>query len=181
PCWLIAFALLSVFMVASLITACFAGKEAQRDLRELAAGGSSSAAIALGKTAAAALRGWLLGISVVLGGLVTVNLAYWPGHVLLPPPSVAAAALALSLTASWLVALTGALLSFRAPSATRAQDHLKIAIGLTTLVVIDVVWFYPGDLLQVTLLPWMAAGALLIVAGLVFQPLRKRVASESES
>ena len=44
-------------IVGSLITGCFFGRDARRDLQELAAGGASAGAIALGKTGAAALRG----------------------------------------------------------------------------------------------------------------------------
>src|SRR6266446_1784708 len=55
---LIALAALSVFFVASLVTRCFAGEEARRDLRKLASTGSTSGAIAIGKAGAAALRGW---------------------------------------------------------------------------------------------------------------------------
>src|SRR6266699_2305514 len=56
PCSLILFAALSVLIVCSLITQCFFGPEARRDLRELAAGGASGGAIALGKAGAAAVR-----------------------------------------------------------------------------------------------------------------------------
>src|SRR5215467_6054596 len=65
PAPLIAFAALSVFFVASLVTGCFAGEVARRDLRELAASGASDGAISLGKAGAAALRGWSLGMAVV--------------------------------------------------------------------------------------------------------------------
>src|SRR5690349_4914141 len=47
---LIAFAALSVFFVASIVTGCFAGEAARRDLRELAASGVSDGAILLGKS-----------------------------------------------------------------------------------------------------------------------------------
>src|SRR5712691_12641529 len=61
---LIAFAALSVFFVASIVTGCFAGEAARRDLRELSASGASDGAILLGKSGAAALRGWSLGMAV---------------------------------------------------------------------------------------------------------------------
>jgi hypothetical protein len=70
PLSLVAFAALSVFLVASLITRSFAGKEALLDLRELAAGGTSGEAMALGKAAAATLRGWSFAIAMVLVGLI---------------------------------------------------------------------------------------------------------------
>src|SRR5260370_28734681 len=121
-CYVILFAGLSLLIVCSLITGCFFGPEARRDLRELAAGGASAGAIALGKAGAAAMRGLLLGIAVLLGGLVSVHLAYWPGHVLLPSNAVSGQAIALSLAGSWLVAFAGALISLRASSVRGAQD-----------------------------------------------------------
>jgi hypothetical protein len=139
---LIAFAGLSVFFVASIVTGCFAGTSARRDLRELAASGAS--AISLGKAGAAALRGWSLGMAVVVVGVVTVNLTNWSGHALLPDRAVSGEAVTLSLAASVLVALAGALISLRAASAKRAQRNLKIAIVLAILVSTDAVWFYPG-------------------------------------
>jgi hypothetical protein len=172
---LIAFAALSVFFVASIVTGCFAGTSARRDLRELAASGAS--AISLGKAGAAALRGWSLGMAVVVVGVVTVNLTNWSGHALLPDRAVSGEALALSLAASVLVALGGALISLRATSTKRAQRNLKIAIVLAILVLTDAVWFYPGDLLKVANLAWIVLGSLLIAAGIVFGLLRKQLAA----
>lgn len=172
---LIAFAALSVFFVASIVTGCFAGEAARRDLRELAASGSSDGAISLGKAVAAALRGWSLGMAVVVVGVISVNLAYWSGHALLPAGAVSGEAIALSLAASVLVAIGGASISLRASSAKLAQRNLKIAIVLAILVSTDAVWFYPGDLLQVANLAWFVLALLLIGAGVVFRLLRKQV------
>jgi hypothetical protein len=173
---LISFAVLSVFIVAPLITNCFAGEGARQDLRELAGSGSSGGAMALGKAGAAALRGWSMGLAVVLVGVVTVNLAYRAGHVLTPSPAVSAEALVLSLAASWLVALAGALISLRASSVREAQGNLRIAIVVGILVATDAVWFYPGDLLEVRNLTWMVAGLLLVLSGVVFFFLQKELA-----
>jgi hypothetical protein len=178
---LIAFAGLSVFFVASIVTGCFAGEAARRDLRELSASGASEAAISLGKAGAAALRGWSLGMAVVVVGVVTVNLANWSGHALLPDRAVSGEALALSLVASFLVAFAGALISLRAPSAQRAHRNLKIAIVLGILVATDAVWFYPGDLLKVANLTWIVFGLLLIGTGIVFQLLQKEVLAATAS
>ena len=172
---LIAFAALSVFFVASIVTGCFAGEAARRDLRELSACGASDGAILLGKAGAAALRGWTLGMAVVVVGVVTVNLANWRGHALFPDRAVSGQAIALSLAASLLVALAGALISLRAPSARLAHRNLKIAIVLAILVSTDVVWFYPGDLLKVANLAWIVLGLLVIGAAIIFGSLRKQV------
>jgi ABC-2 type transport system permease protein len=179
PCSLILFAALSVLIVCSLITGCFFGPEARLDLRELAAGGASGGAIALGKAGAAAMRGWLLGMAVLLGGLVTVNLAYWPGHVLAPPNAVSGQAIALSLAGSWLVAMAGALISLRASSVRQAQDSLKVAILMAILAAIDLVWFFPGDLLEIPYIAWIAAGVLVAAAAVLFQPLRKQLGART--
>jgi hypothetical protein len=172
---LIAFAALSVFFVASIVTGCFAGEAAHLDLCELAASGASDAAISLGKAGAAALRGWSLGMAVVVVGVLTVNLAHWSGHALLPSRAVSGEAIGLSLAASLLVALGGALISLRASSARLAQRNVKIAIVLAILVATDAVWFYPGDLLKVENLTWIVLGLLLVGAGIVFGLLRKQV------
>ena len=172
---LIAFAALSVFFVASIVTGCFAGDAARRDLRELSASGASDGAILLGKAGAAALRGWALGMAVVAVGVATVNLANWTGHALLPERLVSGEAIALSLAASVLVGLGGAVISLRAPSARLAHRNLKIAIVLAILVSTDAVWFYPGDLLKVPDLAWIVLGLLVIGAAITFRSLRKQV------
>src|SRR5260370_38144642 len=74
---LIAFAALSVFFVASIVTGCFAGEAARRDFRELSACGASDGAILLAKAVAAALRCWTLWMAFVVFGLVTVNRTHW--------------------------------------------------------------------------------------------------------
>src|SRR4051812_11896901 len=126
PCSLVVFAMLSVLIVGSLITGCFFGRDARRDLQELAAGGASAGAIALGKTGAAALRGWLLDMAVLLVGLLTVNLTRWQGHVCLPSSAVSSQAVVFSLAGSWLVAIAGALISLRASSARQARDRVQV-------------------------------------------------------
>jgi hypothetical protein len=176
PSPIIAFAALSVFFVASLVTGCFAGEVARQDIRELAASGASANAISLGKAGAAAVRGWGLGIAVVIVGVITVNLAHWSGHVLLPPPGVFSDAGALSLAGSFLVALAGAWISLKARSARLAQRNLKIAIVVVILMATDAIWFYPGDILQVDKLGLIVFGLLLILAGTIFQLLRKQLA-----
>jgi ABC-2 type transport system permease protein len=172
---LIAFASLSVFFVTSIVTGCFAGEVARRDMRELAASGVSDSAILLGKAGAAALRGWALGMAVVVVGVITVNLANWSGRALLPDRMVSGKAITLSLAASLLAALAGALISLGAPSARLAHRNQKIAIVLAVLVSIDAVWFYPGDLLQVANLAWIVLGLLVIGSSIVFRSLRKRM------
>ena len=121
------------------------------------------------------MRGWLLGMAVLLGGLVTVNLAYWPGHVLLPSNAVSGQAIALSLAGSWLVAFAGALISLRASSVRGAQDLLKVAILIVILAAFDLVWFYPGDLLEIPSIAWIAAGVLVAAAALLLQVLGKQL------
>ena len=172
---LIAFSALSVFFVASIVTGCFAGEAARRDLRELSDSGASDGAILVGKAGAAGLRGWALGMAVVVVGVITVNLANWRGHAQLPDRAVSCEAIALSLAASLLVALAGALISLRAPSAKLAHRNLKIAIVLAILVSTDAVWFYPGDLLKVTNLAWIVLGLLVIGVAIIFGSLRKQV------
>jgi len=64
-----------------------------------------------------------MGLVVVLGGVVTINLAFWAGHVQAPSFAVFAAAVVLSLAGSWLVAIAGALISFRARSVREAETR----------------------------------------------------------
>jgi hypothetical protein len=174
---LIAFAALSVFFVASLVTGCFAGEVARRDLRELAASGTSDGAICLGKAGAAALRGWLLGMAVVVVGVITVNLAYWSGHTVLPAGDTSIEAITLSLAGSWLVALAGAWISLKAPSAKLAQRNLKIAIVVAILIATDAVWFYPGNLPKFANVSGIVFGVLMIMSATLFALLRKQLAA----
>jgi hypothetical protein len=176
PAPLIAFSALSVFFVASLVTGCFAGEAARRDLRELAAAGASDGAICLGKAGAAALRGWLLGMAVVVVGVITVNLGYWSGHAVLPDATTSIQAITLSFAGSWLVALAGAWISLKAPSAKLAQRNLKIAIVVAILIATDAIWLYPGDLPKFASASGIAFGVLMILSATLFALLRRQLA-----
>jgi hypothetical protein len=172
---LISFATLSVFFVAFLVAGTFAGKESMLDMEDLLSGGAPDWAILLGKTGAAVVRGWSLNMAVVAVGVGIVILVYRSGAI---PASLAPAclqAVVLSLAASWLVAIGGALISLRARSVKEAQANLKLAIVVGLLVAIDIVWFYPGDLLEVRYVAWIAAGLLLTLSCAAFVVLRERL------
>lgn len=72
----------------------------------------------LGRVFAIVGFGWAVAAMMLLTGVVTLNLAYWSGQVVIPPRALLASALVFALTASSAVAAVCALLARRFSAAT---------------------------------------------------------------
>jgi ABC-2 type transport system permease protein len=117
-----------LFLVTSVIADSFAGERERHTLETLLASRLSDRAILFGKVGAAVGYGVAITWLSLLLGLVTANLAYGQGKLLLYPVTVGLGIVGLSLLGAGLAAGAGVLISLRAATARQAQQTLSIAI-----------------------------------------------------
>jgi ABC-2 type transport system permease protein len=123
-----------LFLVSGMVADSFAGERERHTLEALLATRLPDRAILLGKICAAIAYGWGMTLACLLVGLVTVNLAYGRGELLLYPAKIGGGILGVSLLTAGLVANAGVLLSLRASSVQQAQQTLSIAVMLLLFV-----------------------------------------------
>jgi len=123
-----------LFLVTSVIADSFAGERERHTLETLLASRLSDRAILFGKVGAAVGYGAGITWLSLLLGLVTTNLAYGRGKLLLYPLTVGLGIVGLSLLGAGLAASAGVLISLRAATARQAQQTLSIAIMVLLVV-----------------------------------------------
>lgn len=124
----------SVIAITTVIADSFAGERERHTLETLLASRLSDRAILFGKIAASIAYGWLISISCIVAGAITVNAANWHGQILMFHDA-----------ASWLVILlgpplvggvvatAGVLVSLRAATVRQAQQTLAVAFAVLLL------------------------------------------------
>jgi ABC-2 type transport system permease protein len=145
PLTLLFWAWVPLMLVSSAIADSFAGERERHTLETLLVSPLPDRAILLGKVAAAVGYGWGTTLAALLIALVTLNLAFGQGQLLLFPPIIAVGGFALSLLGAGLVASAGVLVSLRAASVQQAQQSLSLAIMLLLFVPVFGVQALPGD------------------------------------
>lgn len=121
----------SAIVITTVIADSFAGERERHTLETLLASRLSDRAILFGKIGAAMAFGWLMSISCILAGTITVNVANWHGRILMFHDA-----------ASWLilllgpplmggvVATAGVLVSLRSATVRHAQQTLGVAFAV---------------------------------------------------
>jgi len=175
PVALIYWVWVPLILVSSIVADSFAGERERHTLETLLASRLSDQAILLGKLAAAVSYGWGVTMVSLLLGLVTVNLAYGRGELLLYPADVAVGIILLSFLAAGLMAGIGVLISLRSPTTRQAQQVMSLAtMGLLFGVIYGLRALPPalqeailGPLmrLRVAQMVFWAAAALLVLDG----------------
>lgn len=145
PNLLMLWAWVPLFLVTSVVADAFAGERERHTLETLLASRLSDRAILFGKLGAALSYGFGLAMIGVVLGLVTVNVVYGKGELLLYSPEVAASIVGLSLLGAGLAASAGVLVSLRASSVRQAQQTMSIAIMLLLFVPIYGVQALPNE------------------------------------
>jgi len=120
---LIPLACLSVFLVADLVIDSFISYPGGLDSREFA-----------GKAIACVALGWIFGVTMIVTGLVGLNVLNRFREFLLPTTAVVMDAVGLSLAASILVAGVALRVTWRASTAGPAKLAMKAAIVSVTLL-----------------------------------------------
>lgn len=127
PTTILLWAWVPFILVNSVVADSFAGERERHTLETLLASRLSDRAILLGKISAAIAYGWGVTLIGLLVALVTINIAFGEGELLIFPLQIGAAIVTLSFLVAWLAAGLGVLVSLRAASVRQAQQTLSLA------------------------------------------------------
>lgn len=130
--------LIPVVIVGITIPDSFAGERERHTLGTLLASRVPDRAILFGKLTVSIVFAWGMTVLVLLGSLVTVNIAHWEGELILYTPVVAFADLSLSFLTAVLFAASGVLVSLRAKTVQQAAQIL-MSIFLVPAMLVQVV------------------------------------------
>jgi len=114
-------------LVSSVVADSFAGERERHTLETLLASRLSDRAILAGKILAALGYGWGITLVSLLTALITINVAYGRGELLLFPWKIGAAIILISLLVATLAAGLGVLISLRAATVRQAQQTFSLA------------------------------------------------------
>jgi len=156
PAGLIYWAWIPFLLVSSVVADSFAGERERHTLETLLTSRLSDRAILFGKVLAAITYGWGFTIFSILLGLITVNVAFGKGQILLYPAAIGLGILVLSFLVAGLAATLGVLVSLRASTVRQAQQTFTVAFFIL---------FVPMFLLPMLPPAWLARiGQLLTTA-----------------
>ncbi|MFC1528768.1 ABC transporter permease [Candidatus Latescibacterota bacterium] len=135
PISIVYMAWVSMILVTTMIADSFAGERERHTLETLLASRLSDKAIILGKMFSAMGYALLLSLIIVILGLITVNIAYGSGELLLFPLSFTLAGAVMCFLTAFMMSTIGALVSLKSP--TVRQAHQTLSFGVIAL------WFVP--------------------------------------
>ena len=158
-------------VITAVIADSFAGERERHTLETLLASRLSDRSILFGKIAACMVYGWVISVSCILAGAITVNIANWHGQILMFHDA-----------ASWLflllgppllgcaIAAAGVLVSLHSTTVRQAQQTLSVA-----LVVVFIAAIFGSSMLPMDwkawfariLVTWSEAELVLAAAGLL--------------
>jgi ABC-2 type transport system permease protein len=124
----------SAIVITTVIADSFAGERERHTLETLLASRLSDRSILFGKIAASIAYGWLISISCILAGAITVNVSNWHGQILMfhDAPSWLIILLGPPLMGG-VVATAGVLVSLHAATVRHAQQTLSVAFAVLFL------------------------------------------------
>lgn len=172
PATILIWAWVPFILVNSVVADSFAGERERHTLETMLASRLSDRSILFGKIATAIAYGWGLTLVSVALALITINLAFGAGKIILFSPIFGFAILALSFLVSSLSAGLGVLVSLRATTVRQAQQTLSFAF-LFFFIPLFLFPFLPSDWQEQTVrflnrldlnsLLWVAGGGLLMI------------------
>jgi ABC-2 type transport system permease protein len=143
-------------MISGITADTFAGERERHTLETLLVSRLSDRAILFGKLGAVISYGWGLTIITILVNLVTLNLAFWQGHIMFYPASLFGLILLVSLLVAFFTAGLGIIISLRSTSARSAQQTMSVLMFALMI-----------PLFMLTLLPAnVLAGISTLVSGI---------------
>ena len=145
PIGIIYWAWVPFMLVTTIIADSFAGERERHTLETLLASCLSDKAILLGKIFAAISYGWGITLFSLLIGLVTVNIAFAQGELLVYPAEIGISILGTSLLLATFASNLGVLISLRASTVRSAQQTLGV-IALLPMMLILVIPMLPASL-----------------------------------
>jgi ABC-2 type transport system permease protein len=168
PAGLVFWAWIPYMLISGITADTFAGERERHTLETLLASRLSDRAILFGKLGAVVGYSWGMTIITILVNLVTVNLVFWQGHVVLYPPLLFGEILLVSLLVALFSAGQGIIISLRSPTARAAQQTMSILM-FVLLVPIFLLTLLPKRLLaQVNGLAANLSASQFIVGLIVF-------------
>jgi ABC-2 type transport system permease protein len=123
-----------LILVGTNIPDSFAGERERHTLPTLLASRLPDRAILFGKIIASVAYGWGVTLALLLVSLVTMNIAYWDGHIVFYKSPILLADLAFSFLIALLTAGAGVLFSLRAATAQEAQQTLMAVLLIPPLM-----------------------------------------------
>ena len=124
PIGLVFWAWLPYLLVSGVTADTFAGERERRTLETMLASCISDRALLIAKIGSAVVYGWGLTITNILVGLVTVNVAFSEGNLLIFPPATMLGILGISLLVAVFGAGLGVTISLRAATVRQAQQTM---------------------------------------------------------
>ncbi len=128
PLSLVVWLWVPAFLVLQVVADSFAGERERHTLETLLASRLSDRAILLGKIVAAMTYGCGLSLVSLVLGLVTVNLAFGQGQLIIYRPETSLGIIAFTLFSGGITATLGVLVSLRAATVRQAYQVMSIAI-----------------------------------------------------
>lgn len=160
PLILLSWAWVPLLLVSSVIAQAFAGERERHTLETLLSTRLSDSSILLGKIAAAVVYGWGLAMLSLIVGLITINIAFAKGGLLIYPVEIALGGVVLTWLVASTVAAAGTLVSLHASTVRQAQQTLSMASFVIVFGAVYGVKVLPGE--------WQAAvNNALMGSGLV--------------
>jgi ABC-2 type transport system permease protein len=127
PIGLVYWAWVPFLLVSGVVADSFAGERERHTLETLLSSRLSDRAILLGKMATSILYGWGLTMICALIGLITINIAFGKGQLLLYPPLIGMGIVGLSFLIASLSSSIGVLVSLHASTVRQAQQTFSLA------------------------------------------------------
>jgi len=124
PIGLIFWAWLPYLLVSSVTADTFAGERERHTLETMLASRISDRSLLIAKIGSAVVYGWGLTLANILIGLVTVNVAFSEGTLLMFPPATMLGVLGISLLVAFFGAGLGVTISLRAATVRQAQQTM---------------------------------------------------------
>ena len=133
--------------VSGIVADSFAGERERHTLESLLSTRLSDRAILIGKLLSALLYGCILTWIILIVSLITINVAYGNGELLLFSYPISIGAITFSILVSGLAASIGVLVSLRAGSVRQAQQLMSVGM-LVLFIPLMLLQFLPSTLRQ---------------------------------
>jgi ABC-2 type transport system permease protein len=146
PYLLIFLSLLPLVMVINILTDSFAGERERHTLETLLATRLSDHAILFGKILSAVAYAWGVTILTILTGVITVNVAFGQGQLLLFSPLEGLLIILITLLLSLLVTSAGVLVSLRASTVRQAETLFLVGMAAFAFIPMAIAFILPDDL-----------------------------------
>lgn len=168
PYMLIFLSVLPLVMVINILTDSFAGERERHTLETLLATRLSDHAILFGKILSAVAYAWGVTILTILTGLITVNVAFGQGQLLLFSPLEGLLITLITLLLSILITSAGVLVSLRASTVRQAETSFLVGMAVIAFVPVVIYYLLPDNLKEQILDQLVSIGLDNVMVILVF-------------